>query len=452
MTADQRFADIDLLVLGAGMAGHSAAGYAAARGARVLLLEKAPETGGSAVLSGAQMWTAPTMEVVRDMAPDGDPDLCRHLVETYPDAFAWVRAAGPYLGAPAQHGSGRGYVLDVIGYFERCEALIQAARGWVLRGTTAERLVVRDGRVCGAIVRSGNDLIEVESPATVLATGGFQANRSLLRKYLGSNGDRLVIRSNPNSVGDGMALARAAGGAIVGDGRDFYGVVLAGPIVDLTPKDFKRLFVWYAGEGLLLNTSGERFTDESRGDHRNAEALALQPEAKALIVLDELLVQNLVRRGVTVRECFAEAARSGGRTASADSHDALGRIVAAWGFDGARVASSLREYNDHLFGRVKAPGIPRSSARSLLVDPPFYAQEVQVGITMTHVGLRVDTAARVLDARGRPVPGLYAAGVDIGGIYNGGYAGGLLPACIFGITAARTAFTTRLGESRCLGA
>lgn len=440
---NKRFTDVDLLVLGGGMAGHSAAGYAAARGARVLLLEKSSATGGSAVLSGGNMWTAPTLEAIRDMAPDGDPALCRHLVETYPEAVAWVRSAGPYLGAPRQHEYGRGYALDVISYFERCEALIKAGGGWVVRGSTAERLQVRDGRVCGALVRDGGGLTEVVAAATVLATGGFQANRSLLRKHFGANGDRLVIRSNTNSIGDGMALAQAAGGAVVGDMRSFYGHLLAGPIADLTPKDFARLFTWYTAEVVVLNTAGERFTDESLGDHKTAQALALQPEAKGLVVLDELMMLNLVRKGVTVRDCFEEAKRSGGRTASAQSLKELGRIVTAWGFDGARVASSLREYNDHLYGRIVSAAVPRSTYRYLVIDPPFYAQEVQVGITFTEGGVRVDTEAQVLSASGAPVPGLFAAGVDIGGIYGGGYAGGLSLSCVFGITAARTALSKR---------
>ena len=79
MTQD-RSIDADLLVLGGGMGGITAAGYAASHGARVIVLEKGPEIGGSAVLSGTSLWTVATLEALRERAPDGDPELGRHLV------------------------------------------------------------------------------------------------------------------------------------------------------------------------------------------------------------------------------------------------------------------------------------------------------------------------------------------------------------------------------------
>jgi predicted oxidoreductase len=82
---------------------------------------------------------------------------------------------------------------------------------------------------------------------------------------------------------------------------------------------------------------------------------------------------------------------------------------------------------------LQLPASPR------LREPPFAAVRVQAGVTHTIGGLRVDTSARVLDGGGAPIPGVYAAGADVGGISTGGYASGLASALVLGLTAAETA-------------
>jgi glycine/D-amino acid oxidase-like deaminating enzyme len=92
---------IDLLVLGGGMAGLAAAAPAAQSGASVVLVEKAPRTGGSAIYAGF-IWTAPTLEVMREINPRGDPALAARLVDGYPDAIEWVRSLGVEVRAPSR--------------------------------------------------------------------------------------------------------------------------------------------------------------------------------------------------------------------------------------------------------------------------------------------------------------------------------------------------------------
>ena len=443
MTGDPAI-DADLLVLGGGMGGITAAGYAASRGARVIVLEKGPEIGGSAVLSGTSLWTVATLESLHERAPDGDPELGRHLVETYREALAWVRSTGVQVAAPRLVlGYGRGFRFDIIDYLRRCEAIVNAAGGWILRGTTAESLLVSDGRVVGAKVSGPEGPAVVQARSTLIATGGWQGNRELLRKHFGANGDLILHRANPHSTGEGIALARSVGAAMAGDMRTFYGHLMMWPIENFAREHYTRLGVWYSQESVLLNTKGERFTDESLGDHHSAQAAALQPEAKALMILDEFVAVNMQMSGNTIPASLAEARRSGVHIADTDTIEEIADAVTPWGFDGERVVRSIREYNDHLFGRISDPRIPRRWSRHPLLDPPFHALELRSAITFTQGGLRVDTSARVLDERGSPIPGLFAAGADIGGIYNGGYAGGLALACVYGMTAARTAIANQ---------
>ena len=430
----------DVLVLGGGMAGHTAAGRAASAGAVVVLLEKAPDFGGNAVLSGTSLWTAPTLEVMRERAPNGNFELARRIVDGYDDAIAWVAATGVQLSAPRHVlGYGRGFRFDVVAYFKRCRQIVADRGGWSLTGVTTERLLRdEDGRVSGAVVRSQDRDLEIAAGAVVLATGGFQGSQELRRRHFGPNADRVLVRANPYSTGDGMRLAQQAGGALAGDMRTFYGHLMGSPIPGFAREHYTRLSVWYSEDGVLVDLRGQRFCDESLGDHHNSQEAVWVPEARSALILDEFVVHTVKLNENSVLTSLEEMRRSGVRVTSAPTLDALGDAIAAWGFDGAAMARTIRSFNEHLMHGSAIP-VPRRWRRYPLLDAPFHALEVQPAVTFTQGGVRVDPEARVLRASGVPVPGLFAAGADMGGVYEGGYAGGLALACVYGGIAARNA-------------
>jgi succinate dehydrogenase/fumarate reductase flavoprotein subunit len=110
------------------------------------------------------------------------------------------------------------------------------------------------------------------------------------------------------------------------------------------------------------------------------------------------------------------------------------------------MAATASEYNRVLAaGDPAALTPPRRRKRNAVLEAPFHAIEVRPGVTFTHAGLRVDQDGAVLTPDG-PLSGLYAAGADIGGIYNGGYAGGLALATVFGLVAAESAVRVRTGS------
>ena len=423
------------------MAGHTAAARAASLGARVVLIEKASEFGGNAVLSGTSLWTAPTLEVLRERAPRGDFELARRVVDGYDAAIAWVASTGVEL-SPPRHvlGYGRGFRFDVLSYFKRCRTLVTEQGGWALTGVTTQRLIVDDrGSVAGALVRSADGELEIAAGAVILATGGFQGSEELRRRYLGPNAQRVLLRANPHSTGDGMRLAQEAGAALAGDMRTFYGHLMGAPIAGFAREHYTRLSVWYSEDGVLVDVSGDRFVDESLGDHHNAQDLVWRPDARGALILDEFIVHTVRLNENSVLTSLEEMRRSNVHVASAPTLDALGEAIGAWGFDGAAMARTVRDFNDHLLGRAVELPVPRRWRRYPLLDGPFHALEVQPAITFTEGGIRVDPDARVLRASGDPIPGLFAAGADIGGAYNGGYVGGLALACVYGMIAAQNA-------------
>src|SRR5438093_4462448 len=112
---------VDLLVLGGGMAGMTAAARAARDGATVVLVEKGEAIGGSAAYAGF-IWTAPTVEVMREVNPDADPNLARRVVEGYAQGVEWVGSLGVHLADPVTVlGYGRGRLTDMANFLLACE-------------------------------------------------------------------------------------------------------------------------------------------------------------------------------------------------------------------------------------------------------------------------------------------------------------------------------------------
>jgi succinate dehydrogenase/fumarate reductase flavoprotein subunit len=116
----------------------------------------------------------------------------------------------------------------------------------------------------------------------------------------------------------------------------------------------------------------------------------------------------------------------------------LGRQISRWGFNGTAAMATFEDYNRRVESNPDSLDPGRRWRRNALTHPPFHAIEVRPGVTFTEGGLRVDEHAAVLGPHGL-IEGLYAAGADVGGIFNGGYAGGLALATVFGLTAAASA-------------
>ena len=147
MSSDQT--TFDLLVLGGGMAGLSAAAWSVRQGRSVLLVEKG-ELGGSALNAGF-IWTAPSLEVLREAIPDGDPRLAERLIEDFEPAVEWVRS----LDVECQPAVtvlrfGRGHQTSLLNYLRACELIVRDdPRSEIVLGGTAKRLLVEDGEVRG---------------------------------------------------------------------------------------------------------------------------------------------------------------------------------------------------------------------------------------------------------------------------------------------------------------
>ncbi len=339
------------------MAGLAAAARARELGASVIVQEKGDRPGGSMLLSSGVVWRYRDFGRFREECPAGDPILQRLVHERLDEGIAWLES----LGAPVVARE-TGNPLTVGARFDP-PALTEA-------------LARRAGEV-----RTAEPLDELpDGVPVVLATGGFQASRELVRRYVTPEAASVVLRANPWSTGDGLRLGLEHGGELSTGMDEFYGRNLPAPPARVTPDRFVDLAQLYARAATVRNARGARYEARTWSEIDVVQWTARQPRARAWYLVAE------ERLGERVRD----------RT--------VGQMVDAASEVGARV---LRRD-----GTVEV--------------------EVVAGITTTLGGLRVDERARVAE-------GIYACGADVGGISTGGYSSGLAAALVLGRVAAEEA-------------
>ncbi|MEO2132307.1 MAG: FAD-dependent oxidoreductase [Microbacterium sp.] len=439
---------VDIVVMGSGLAGTSAALHASRRGARVLLLEKSPTLGGSAALSAGMFWTAPTLEAYERRVPLGRADLGKAIVDDYDECVQELRdlvvrvADEPMTDIMT---FGIGYSTDIHGILARCWDEIRE-RGSEIRVTTPVREVLRDAAgVTGVVFESADGTRhQVGATSVISATGGFQGDPALRASHFGPNADRLVFRSNPGSVGDGLRMGRAVGAGGSTGMATFYGHLLPYPMDRFEPEDFLPASQYYSSETVLVNLAGERFVDETLGDEILNQVILHQPHARGVLIFDEHIHRTAACSepfpGLGANDRMQTAIDTGARYCTADSIDELIDKVGAWGIDPGNLRETLSAYVAAVAnGGGPVRGVMVAPSARAPQDGPFHALMVQPSITFTFGGLPITTDAEVLDTDARTIPGFFAAGADIGGLSNEGYAGGLAPAYITGRWAGRAA-------------
>jgi succinate dehydrogenase/fumarate reductase flavoprotein subunit len=343
------------------MAGLVAAAEARRLGATPVVFEKLDRPGGSMRLSSGVVWRHRRLERFRAECPDGDPHLQGLLFDRLDHDLRWLES----LGAP-------------VVARETGNELTTGARFHPERLTSA--LVEAAGEV-----RLSAPLRELpESAPVVLATGGFAADRELLREHVTPEADHVLVRAAPGSTGDGLRLGLAAGAAASAGLGDVYARAMPAPPARVEPGDFVALAQLYAHHAEVTNERGERHETATWSEVDTAAWMARQPRARAWFSVPEAALAERVRDR-TVGEMVEAAAAAGAPVRRAE-------------------------------GGVTV--------------------ETVAGVTTTLGGLAIDGHART-------AAGVFACGADAGGLATGGYASGLAGALVFGRIAARAA----LGES-----
>jgi tricarballylate dehydrogenase len=484
--------DFDVIIVGGGNAALCAALSAKENAQRVLVLERAPEeeSGGNSRFTAGLMrivYNGPDdLRQLIDLSEDElartdfgtytedqffddmgriteyrcDPDLTELLIRNSFPTVKWMREKGVRFtaawGRQAFNIAGKfkfwgGLTLEAVGGGPGLvESLTQIAKKngielWYQ--ARAVSLVADDDGVHGVVVKHQGKTKKLSSRSVVLAAGGFQANTEWRTRYMGPGWELAKVRGTRFNTGDAIEMALDIGAAAHGNWSGCHAVAWdrnAPETGDLAVGDGfqKHSYPW----GVYINAEGRRFVDEG-ADFRNytyakyGRVILQQPKQFAWQIFDAKVKQQLrdeyrIRQVTKVTGNTLEELCS--KLDDTDQKAALEQLK--------RYNAAVRTdipFNPNVKDGRRTEGLEvnKSNWANTLDTPPFEAYAVTCGITFSFGGLKINTRAQVIDSDGEPIPGLYAAGELVGGLFYFNYPGGtgLMSGAVFGRIAGTSA-------------
>ena len=493
----------DVVIVGGGNAALSAALAALEGGASVLVLEKAPEylRGGNSYFTGGLFrfaydgledildllsemsedeksgidvgsYTQPTFydDIMRITEGLSDAQLVQTLVSQSHSTMRWLKDQGvPWIlayGRQAFRHEGvlrfwGGLVVEAVGggkgLSDRQFELVGQKGGSILYGAKASSLRTnRMGEIVGLTFKDADGFHDIDCASVVLACGGFEANAEMRTRYLGAGWELAKVRGTQFNTGDGIRMALDIGAQSFGHWSGCHAVAWdlnAPPIGDRNVADLFQKHSYPFG--IVVNVNGQRFVDEG-ADFRNytyakyGREILFQPQRAAFQIFDQKTT-HLLRDEYDIPQVSKVEANT------------IEGLADGLGIDRNGLVSTVRRFNasvqdgdfnpTELDGKRTSGIEPPKSNWALPIDsPPYLGYAVTCGITFTFGGLKIDSTGRALDTENFPIPGLYAAGELVGGLFYHNYPGGsgLMAGSVFGRIAGGSA-ADYAGYSRQVG-
>ena len=486
----------DVLIVGAGNAACAAALSALEKNVRVGMLEKSSKTdrGGNSALTGHMRFVFRGIDDLRPLVKGASEADLQDLIDRLPrrteedawdevmhvtnnqsdsellqihvtesrDTIHWLAANGqdwvPSIGAQALGDNilmmnGGGYGLQ-----QRYYAVLEQ-RGLKIHYDTSALELIQDqqGRVTGLHALTAEGISKFTAKAVILACGSFESNPEMRARYLGPGWDMVRIRGVPFNTGDGLNMAMAIGAMPSGSWstchaspQDINVPVFTVPsTLAMSGGDSTDRYVY--PYSIMVNSNGERFADEGEDTRgrtyaKMGRAILNQPGGVAFQILDAK-----ARRMNLYPSNYASA--TGAKSES------LEKLAAELAINAPNLVKTVRDFNAaiqpgtfnpdryKLDGKCTAGITPSKSNYTLSVEePPFEGWAVRCGMTFTFGGMKIDPkTAQMQHVSGRAIPGLYAAGEMVGGLWVGNYASGsgMMAGATFGrIAGAQAANAT----------
>lgn len=430
----------DVVVIGGGGAGLAAAASAAESGASVVLLEKLSAVGGNTLRSAgifnavdparqralgikdSVAWHArQTLESGRGL---NDPTVVERFAQEAPQTLVWLESLGlhfmPKIVATWGSQWPRGHKPAMprgTGYIRALSGRLLSLGGEIRTGAACERLIKSDGgRIAGvSYVQDGKVHDVCARRGVILCAGGYAASKPLLQRYAPQLAG-MPTDNSPGSTGEVMLAAEAAGAALAN--LSCVQTVPGSP----PGRDFQVRLDLDSGRFILVDRAGHRFVDEDAARDVLSAAILSRKNDGVFSVTDNAAVESfdlLSRKSVYRGLQTGDALRAG----------TLDTLAQEAGLSAEGLRASIAAFNEEArAGRGKCGRIRCRPIES----PPFWAAPIVLNVHSTMGGLRIDPSARVLDVRGQPMPGLFAAGEIVTSVHGANRIGGN------GIAAAMT--------------
>ena len=438
--------DCDVVVVGAGGAGLTAAAQAAENGAKVIVVEKMPIVGGNSLKATGGMNAADTQyqadlgitdsgvqEFIEDTINGGhginDRSLVTVMAEQSSDAIDWLTSIGaPLPKVAATGGTTHKYLHEpedgsAVGSYlvEKLNAQAEKLGVQILLNTKATEILTNDGAACGIKAESTEHDYTINAKSVIIAAGGFGANFELMASFNPALANA-VTTNHAGATGDGILMAEAIGADTVDmDQIQIHPTVEANTAALITEG--------LRGDGaVLINAEGKRFIDEVGTRDVVSAAEIAQTGSYSWLVVDQAMVdassviQGYIKKGYTV---------------TGETYEELGK---AMGVDEAAFAETMKTWNGYVEAK-NDPDFGRTSFANPLDTAPYYAIKVTAGVHHTMGGLTINTNTEVLKEDGTVIPGLFAAGEVTGGVHGANRLGGNAVAdfTVFGRIAGKAA-------------
>lgn len=454
--------EYDVVIVGSGGAGLSAAVEAAKRGLKTLVLEKEPIIGGSSIICGGK-WAVSGSELqkeqgvkdseelfVKDMLVCGqyknDPELVKAFVKENNEMWHWVHTAGGIKPLALNLAGGQSVPRSLVVkpseviQFLKAEATKNGAT--IVMKAKAERLLWDDAnqRISGVRVkRAGKTLAVKANKGVILCAGGFSRNPEMLKKYAPQL-EKAGVIAGLGTQGDGILMAQAYGADMIDTNfiKATYGFAVDAKTI--AEKSNSQ----YMG-AIVVNKNGKRFGNESVSYKLFADWALVQPESKSWLVLDENIRKVAAKKNPTQDGYLWNPIDKGEKPDYVAIGNTIEEAAEKAGLDPKAVAETVKRYNgfvdagkDDDFGRQ---GLAQGKSKLVRIEKaPFYIFAATGAMIATYCGVRITPKAEVVDVFGETIPGLYAAGEMTGGVHGAAYMNGTAfsKGMAFGRIAART--------------